>query len=173
MLLAAHRREGPTPVGSLPDCCSSLRPSGGMDGARAEFAIEGSVAQSRMNTEAGDGARTHDPQLGKLMLYQLSYARAASSVAISRASPFSNEPVSAAFPRFHPGFGSNTREAPFSGPQRVSRDSWVLDMCPRRSVAGFRPCGVRFGTPWRRSSGGCPACPQADGRLRRRPNQGR
>ena len=25
--------------------------------------------------EAGDGARTHDPQLGKLMLYQLSYAR--------------------------------------------------------------------------------------------------
>ena len=145
----------------------------GMDGARAEFAIEGSVAQSPMNTEAGDGARTHDPQLGKLMLYQLSYARAASSVAISRASPFSNEPVSAAFPRFHPGFGSNTREAPFSGPQRVSRDSWVLDMCPRRSVAGFRPCGVRFGTPGRRSSGGCPACPQADGRLRRRPNQGR
>ena len=53
-----------------------------MDGARAEFAIEGSVAQSRMNTEAGDGARTHDPQLGKLMLYQLSYAREAGSVAI-------------------------------------------------------------------------------------------
>ena len=26
-------------------------------------------------SEAGDGARTHDPQLGKLMLYQLSYAR--------------------------------------------------------------------------------------------------
>ena len=25
--------------------------------------------------EAGDGVRTHDPQLGKLMLYQLSYAR--------------------------------------------------------------------------------------------------
>ena len=25
--------------------------------------------------KAGDGARTHDPQLGKLMLYQLSYAR--------------------------------------------------------------------------------------------------
>jgi hypothetical protein len=25
--------------------------------------------------EAGDGDRTHDPQLGKLMLYQLSYAR--------------------------------------------------------------------------------------------------
>src|SRR6476619_3991868 len=25
--------------------------------------------------EAGDGARTHDPQLGKLMLYQLSYTR--------------------------------------------------------------------------------------------------
>ncbi len=25
--------------------------------------------------EAGEGARTLDPQLGKLMLYQLSYAR--------------------------------------------------------------------------------------------------
>src|SRR5688500_1395013 len=32
--------------------------------------------------QAGDGARTHDPQLGKLMLYQLSYARA---VAVSLA----------------------------------------------------------------------------------------
>jgi hypothetical protein len=28
-----------------------------------------------LSYEAGDGARTHDPQLGKLMLYQLSYAR--------------------------------------------------------------------------------------------------
>jgi hypothetical protein len=25
--------------------------------------------------QAGDGARTRDPQLGKLMLYQLSYSR--------------------------------------------------------------------------------------------------
>ena len=33
-----------------------------------------------MNTEAGDGARTHDPQLGKLMLYQLSYARVVASI---------------------------------------------------------------------------------------------
>jgi hypothetical protein len=30
--------------------------------------------------EAGDGARTHDPQLGKLMLYQLSYARVVEAV---------------------------------------------------------------------------------------------
>jgi transposase InsO family protein len=30
--------------------------------------------------QAGDGARTHDPQLGKLMLYQLSYARVGRSV---------------------------------------------------------------------------------------------
>ena len=28
--------------------------------------------------QAGDGARTRDPQLGKLMLYQLSYSRAQS-----------------------------------------------------------------------------------------------
>ena len=34
--------------------------------------------------EAGDGARTHDPQLGKLMLYQLSYARNPSRLAISQ-----------------------------------------------------------------------------------------
>jgi hypothetical protein len=31
--------------------------------------------------EAGDGVRTHDPQLGKLMLYQLSYARVGSILA--------------------------------------------------------------------------------------------
>ena len=29
----------------------------------------------KLSDEAGDGARTHDPQLGKLMLYQLSYTR--------------------------------------------------------------------------------------------------
>jgi|SRR5215212_5149620 hypothetical protein len=32
------------------------------------------------SAEAGDGARTHDPQLGKLMLYQLSYARVVGAV---------------------------------------------------------------------------------------------
>jgi len=37
-------------------------------------------------TRAGDGARTRDPQLGKLMLYQLSYSRAS----IKRASPPEN-----------------------------------------------------------------------------------
>jgi hypothetical protein len=31
-------------------------------------------------SKAGDGARTHDPQLGKLMLYQLSYARVVEAV---------------------------------------------------------------------------------------------
>ena len=35
-----------------------------------------------MNTEAGDEARTRDPQLGKLMLYQLSYARAVVILAV-------------------------------------------------------------------------------------------
>jgi hypothetical protein len=35
-----------------------------------------------MDPEAGDGARTHDPQLGKLMLYQLSYAREARILAV-------------------------------------------------------------------------------------------
>ena len=34
-----------------------------------------------MDPEAGDEARTRDPQLGKLMLYQLSYAREVSILA--------------------------------------------------------------------------------------------
>jgi hypothetical protein len=33
-------------------------------------------------SRAGDGARTHDPQLGKLMLYQLSYARVEPNLAV-------------------------------------------------------------------------------------------
>ena len=32
-------------------------------------------------SRAGDGVRTRDPQLGKLMLYQLSYVRATRSLA--------------------------------------------------------------------------------------------
>jgi hypothetical protein len=35
-----------------------------------------SVRSAPIPTRAGDGARTRDPQLGKLMLYQLSYSRA-------------------------------------------------------------------------------------------------
>jgi hypothetical protein len=45
------------------------------------------IGLSRASVEAGDGARTHDPQLGKLMLYQLSYAREARIVATSRGAP--------------------------------------------------------------------------------------
>ena len=32
---------------------------------------------TEIQKRAGDGARTRDPQLGKLMLYQLSYSRVA------------------------------------------------------------------------------------------------
>jgi hypothetical protein len=38
------------------------------------------MAASEPLFQAGDGARTHDPQLGKLMLYQLSYARVVEAV---------------------------------------------------------------------------------------------
>jgi hypothetical protein len=38
------------------------------------------AALSSNATEADDGDRTRDPQLGKLMLYQLSYVREADSV---------------------------------------------------------------------------------------------
>jgi hypothetical protein len=38
--------------------------------------------------EAGDGSRTRDPQLGKLMLYQLSYSRSlVGGLALSRDTP--------------------------------------------------------------------------------------
>ena len=33
---------------------------------------------------AGDGPRTRDPQLGKLMLYQLSYSREAEAIGLRR-----------------------------------------------------------------------------------------
>jgi hypothetical protein len=33
------------------------------------------TAAAARKPRADDGARTHDPQLGKLMLYQLSYVR--------------------------------------------------------------------------------------------------
>ena len=68
---------GPTPAFSQ---CS------GQEVATSAHGPADTVPLSRMVPEAGDGVRTHDPQLGKLMLYQLSYAREASIVAISGAS---------------------------------------------------------------------------------------
>ena len=49
----------------------------GHEGGTRETGRRGKGPRSRMHPRAGDGARTHDPQLGKLMLYQLSYAREA------------------------------------------------------------------------------------------------
>jgi hypothetical protein len=43
--------------------------------ARAAAPERESSRLSGLSVEAGDGTRTHDPQLGKLMLYQLSYTR--------------------------------------------------------------------------------------------------
>jgi hypothetical protein len=57
----------------------------GQERATAESGEDGYGPLARMSTEAGDGARTHDPQLGKLMLYQLSYAREAFILAALRA----------------------------------------------------------------------------------------
>jgi hypothetical protein len=53
----------------------------------AVFTISERLLDRRLdatNEKAGDGARTHDPQLGKLMLYQLSYAREACILAVAR-----------------------------------------------------------------------------------------
>src|SRR6476619_325895 len=58
----------------------------GMSGAWPGAGRTAKTPQHRMDPEAGDGARTHDPQLGKLMLYQLSYAREGRIVAVSGAS---------------------------------------------------------------------------------------
>jgi len=41
-----------------------------------------SVAGPRFDRRAGDGVRTHDIQLGKLALYQLSYARVSSKLSL-------------------------------------------------------------------------------------------
>src|SRR4029079_14248020 len=53
-----------------------------MSGAWPGAGRTAKTQQHRMNPEAGEGARTHDPQLGKLMLYQLSYAREGRIVAV-------------------------------------------------------------------------------------------
>ena len=64
----------------------------------AESGENGQTSQCRMNTRAGDGARTHDPQLGKLMLYQLSYAREACILAVSLIHASPRRPYSGIFP---------------------------------------------------------------------------
>ncbi len=48
--------------------------------------VHGKRSRSR-NDRAGDGARTRDPQLGKLMLYQLSYSRTLQTTPV-RPGPF-------------------------------------------------------------------------------------
>ena len=60
------------------------------------------------------------------MLYQLSYAREASSVAISRARTFSNEGVSAAFPGFTQ-VSLWRQERPRCWGLQVRREAGVLD----------------------------------------------
>ena len=52
-----------------------LEPHGADAGARG---VRRGAPWLSFSRQAGDGARTHDPQLGKLMLYQLSYARVGS-----------------------------------------------------------------------------------------------
>ena len=53
----------------------SLLPSGGAGSLRSRRSPAKRGRQSHREIRAGDGARTHDIQLGKLTLYQLSYAR--------------------------------------------------------------------------------------------------
>ena len=43
------------------------------DASRDEFI--GYLSKNIQNSGAGDGVRTRDPELGKLVLYQLSYTR--------------------------------------------------------------------------------------------------
>jgi hypothetical protein len=65
---------------------------------RGPFPVAGCMLHGR-GVQAGDGARTRDPQLGKLMLYQLSYSRGFHHGSAARAAgkdntlqPFSPEP---------------------------------------------------------------------------------
>ena len=96
-----------------------------------------------MDPRAGDGARTHDPQLGKLMLYQLSYAREASSVAIPRAPPFPDRVGFNRFPRFRPGFWFSVTS---EDPVRLRGASRVLGQSARRATRVF--VGLPAGLQW-------------------------
>jgi hypothetical protein len=49
--------------------------------ARAGHLNAESAAPAGLSFQADDGARTRDPQLGKLMLYQLSYVRVPNRIA--------------------------------------------------------------------------------------------
>jgi hypothetical protein len=86
----------------------------GTSGAHARPGRRARRPRSRMHPRAGDGARTHDPQLGKLMLYQLSYAREAFTVAVSRGGGSLSEARKGPLPRIHPGFASSTTTLPWS-----------------------------------------------------------
>ena len=48
-----------------------------------------SRVQFPASSGAGDGTRTRDPELGKLMLYQLSYARTARGLSMDRRACYS------------------------------------------------------------------------------------
>ena len=80
-----------------PECFASRAGQRPQNRTKASPSLTAAVKQERppsnekprlpgLFSRAGDGARTHDPQLGKLMLYQLSYAREGRIVAVSGAS---------------------------------------------------------------------------------------
>ena len=50
----------------------------------------GYLSQNIQNSGAGDGVRTRDPELGKLVLYQLSYTRNSSTLALPAAAGKNN-----------------------------------------------------------------------------------
>jgi hypothetical protein len=72
-----HGSAGPRPHQRDPLSGPPFPPSGGARTSTQHIAAP--AASVRMPTRAGDRTRTGDPQLGKLMLYQLSYARTLTS----------------------------------------------------------------------------------------------
>lgn len=97
--------------------------------------------------EAGDGARTRDPQLGKLMLYQLSYSR--------KEPPVGLEPTTARLRiecsttelrwRRHDGAEGTRTPGLLGAIQALSQLSYSPDSL--RSGSEFRVCGFRVPCP--------------------------
>jgi hypothetical protein len=82
-LATSPDRRAPSPAGALPYCPSWARTRTLLIQSQTCCQLhQGALSCLRPAAyrRAGDGARTRDPQLGKLMLYQLSYSRIATCI---------------------------------------------------------------------------------------------
>src|SRR5574340_688612 len=117
--------------------------------------------------KAGDGARTHDPQLGKLMLYQLSYARVTPTISrkpaprqVSSSSAFPRAPTETARDRGATGAHASLQTAAFALLRRIREDDAAAPPLLPVARAARTPVrrdrtrsGGRSELSWRRDGG--------------------